>query len=231
MIASADRGAGPTPCAARRRTRGCRGSSTSSRRPCRPSPCASSAARTARRSPPRTGPARTRGGGRSGRCRRRGGRSSCRARAAPSALHSMCQPGRPGPHIVSHDGSSGADGCHSTKSSGSRLFGSSTLPPRSAGEREHLVARVVADRAEAGELRHVEVHRAAGLVGVAPVEHHADEPADVGDRRRGPRRRTAPASVLSASMSRRSAPPRRRRGRGSARRAGGPWRTAGRRRR
>ena len=32
----------------------------------------------------------------------------------------MCQPGRPGPHNESQDGSSGRLGCQSTKSSGSR---------------------------------------------------------------------------------------------------------------
>src|SRR5579875_2558926 len=40
--------------------------------------------------------------------------------------------GRPGPQRESQDGSSGSDRCHSTKSSGSRLFGSSGLPPCSA---------------------------------------------------------------------------------------------------
>ena len=103
-----------------------------------------------------------------------------------SAEHSMCQPGRPGPHSDSHDGSSGADGCQRTKSSGSRLFGSSGLPPRSRGQFEHLVALEVADLTEALELVHVEVHRPAALVGVALVEHHPDEAADVGDGGRGP---------------------------------------------
>ena len=56
-----------------------------------------------------------------------------------------------------------------------------------AGVREHLLLGVVAHLAEARERRHVEVHRAARLVGVAAVEHHADEAADVGDGRRGPR--------------------------------------------
>ena len=40
-------------------------------------------------------------------------------------------PGRPAPHGDGHDGSSGADGCHSTKSSGSRLPGRSGTLPRS----------------------------------------------------------------------------------------------------
>ena len=61
----------------------------------------------------------------------------CRSMVVPSsrkasAEHSMCQPGRPGPHNDSHAGSPAADGCQSTKSSGSRLLASSGLPPRSA---------------------------------------------------------------------------------------------------
>ena len=120
----------------------------------------------------------------------------CRSIVVPSsrsarAEHSMCQPGRPGPHSDSHDGSSSSDGCHSTKSSGSRLLGSSTLPPRSAANASISLAGVVRDRAEVGERRDVEVDGAAGLVGVAAVEHHADEAADVGDGRGGPRRRPA----------------------------------------
>ena len=51
---------------------------------------------------------------------------------------------------------------------------------------EHLLPRVVAHLAEAIEAADAEVHRPAGLVGVPPVEHHGDEPADVGDGRRGP---------------------------------------------
>ena len=48
------------------------------------------------------------------------------------ALHSMCQPGRPGPNGEGQDGSSGRDGCHSTKSSRLRCRGSSGVPPPSA---------------------------------------------------------------------------------------------------
>ena len=70
-------------------------------------PGASSGARTARRWPPRTGRPRTRGAGRSGRQP-----PPCRSMVVPSsrsasAEHSMCQPGRPGPHSDSHAGSSG----------------------------------------------------------------------------------------------------------------------------
>ena len=34
------------------------------------------------------------------------------------AEHSMCQPGRPGPNGLSHTGSPGFEGFHSTKSAG-----------------------------------------------------------------------------------------------------------------
>ena len=108
--------------------------------------------------------------------------SSRRARAE----HSMCQPGRPGPHCEGHDGSSGADGCHSTKSRGSRLSGSSGLPPRSAASLSISSRLRWLTWPNAVERGHVEVHRPAGGVGVAPVEHHADEPEDVVDGRRGP---------------------------------------------
>src|SRR4029450_1604607 len=43
----------------------------------------------------------------------------------------------------------------------------------------------VADLAEALEAGHVEVDAPARLVGVAPVEHHADEAPNVGDSRGG----------------------------------------------
>ena len=48
-------------------------------------------------------------------------------------------------------------------------------------EPQHLVTVVVADLAEAVPAPHVEVDRTTGLIGVAPVEDHADEPSDVGD--------------------------------------------------
>ena len=53
------------------------------------------------------------------------------------------------------------------------------------GEDEHVGPVQLAQLAEAGVAGDLEVDRAAGHVGVAPVEHHADEAADVGDRRRG----------------------------------------------
>ena len=56
-----------------------------------------------------------------------------------SAEHSMCHPGRPGPQRDSHEGSSGSEGCHRTKSRGWRLLGSSGFPPCSAA-RASMVA-------------------------------------------------------------------------------------------
>src|SRR3546814_18108774 len=58
------------------------------------------------------------------------------------------------------------------------------------GEPEHLLARVARHRPAVGEAGDVEVDGTAGLVGVALVEHHPDEPTDVGDCRR--RARLAP---------------------------------------
>src|SRR5690606_2562769 len=54
-------------------------------------------------------------------------------------------------------------------------------------EGQHLVTRVVADLSELREVGDLEVDRAAGLIGEALVEHHADEAADVGDGRGRPR--------------------------------------------
>jgi hypothetical protein len=58
-----------------------------------------------------------------------------------------------------------------------------------AGEADHLLVRVVADRPEGREPGHIEVDAAAGLIREPAIQHHADEPADVGNRRRRTRRR------------------------------------------
>ncbi len=84
------------------------------------------------RSPTRTGPSRTRGAGTRDPGRPRGCRSSRPSSRSTRAEHSMCQPGRPGPQRDSQAGSSGREGCQRTKSSGSRLLGSSGWPPCSA---------------------------------------------------------------------------------------------------
>ena len=106
-----------------------------------------------------------------------------------SAEHSMCQPGRPGPHIDSHHGSSRQRRLPEDEVERVALVGVVDVATALGGEREHLVAGVARHRAEVGERRDVEVDATAGLVGVAAVEHHADEPADVGDGRGGPGRR------------------------------------------
>jgi hypothetical protein len=52
------------------------------------------------------------------------------------AEHSMCQPGRPGPHGLGHDGSPGLTPFHSAKSRGSRLRSStSTRAPGCSSSR------------------------------------------------------------------------------------------------
>ena len=67
------------------------------------------------------------------------------------AEHSMCHPGRPGPQRDSQAGSSGSEGCHSTKSSGSRLLGSSGFPPCSAASSSMSGAVEAAEPTEARE--------------------------------------------------------------------------------
>ncbi len=47
------------------------------------------------------------------------------------AVHSTCQPGRPGPKGLGHDGSPSRSPRHTTQSRGSRLPGRSGSPPRS----------------------------------------------------------------------------------------------------
>jgi hypothetical protein len=77
----------------------------------------------------------------------------------------MCQPGRPPQHEVQ----------------GVALVGILDVAAALGRQAQHLVPVEVADLPEALEARDVEVDTAAGLVGVAAVEHHADEAADVGD--------------------------------------------------
>ena len=80
------------------RTQGCRATSTSFRRQAAPSPDASSGGPTVRRSRTRTGRSRIRGAEKI-----KSVPPPCRSMVRPSsrnasAEHSMCQPGRPGPH-------------------------------------------------------------------------------------------------------------------------------------
>ncbi len=161
----------PTPSGGRRRRPDCPGTWTSWCRPARPGPRGASAGRTAVRSPTRTGPSRTRGGGTPGRAHRRGRRWSPPAPAAPGPSTRCASPGRPGPHRDSHEGSSGSDGCQSTKSSGCRLFGSSGFPPCSAAMASMVGGSKWLTEPNAVERGHVEVDGTAGLVGPARLEH------------------------------------------------------------
>ena len=79
--------------------------------------------------------------------------------------HSMCQPGRPGPHGLSQAGSPGACACHSTKSSGSRLCGSSGPIAALVGDVQHLGPRQMAEPAEVRPGIDAEVDAAARHVG------------------------------------------------------------------
>ena len=93
----------------------------------------------------------------------------------------MCQPGRPGPHGLSQVGSPGACACHSTKSRGSRLCGSSGRLPRS------LATSSISDRGrwlsrpKAGPGIDVVVDAAARHVGEPALDQRADGGDDVGD--------------------------------------------------
>ena len=202
--------------AARGRTRGCRATSTSSRRPGAPSTGASSGARTAHRSPPRSGPARTRGGDRAGRHRRRAGRWSGRAPAARAPSTRCANPAGRVPTATPTPARPSSDGRHITKSSGSRLFGIVGFSPPLHRELLHPVAAEAAERAEVGRgdcrSRPCRRRRRRGhgrgsismtprMSGMAPVARGSDHGG----------------IVLSAAMSSSNGPSRRTRGRGSAR--------------
>ena len=85
------------------------------------------------------------------------------------AEHSMCQPGRPGPHGLSHAGSPGLAPFHRAKSPGLRLL----VADLDAGAGLHLLRVAVAQLAVIGVLAHVEIDVAAGGVGVALVDQAA----------------------------------------------------------
>ena len=97
-----------------------------------------------------------------------------RGRSVAIAEHSMCHPGRPGPHGDSHAGSSGSERCQSTKSSGSRLPGHVGSLPRSLAIGSISSRGEVRQLAEARPRVDVEVDVAVGDVGEPVV----DEPLD-----------------------------------------------------
>ena len=95
------------------------------------------------------------------------------------AEHSMCQPGRPGPISVSHDGSPGLGPFHRAKSRTSSLpysSASTRSPTRIASGIEPGEAAVRRPRGDPEE--HAAVVRA---VGVAAVEQRLDERRDLRD--------------------------------------------------
>ncbi len=92
------------------------------------------------------------------------------------AEHSMCQPGRPGPQGLSHDGSPGLDRFHSAKSPGWRF---STVGSIRAGQQVLRVA--VAELAVFGGLADVEIHVAARLVREPLGDQLAVDPDDLAD--------------------------------------------------
>ncbi len=108
--------------------------------------------------------------------------SSRRARAE----HSMCQPGRPGPHCRGPRRLVGRRRLPQDEVERVALDRVVGVPAPLGGQLQHLLPAEVADLAEVGERGHVEVDPAARLVGVAPVHHHPDEAEDVVDGRRGP---------------------------------------------
>ena len=93
------------------------------------------------------------------------------------AEHSMCQPGRPGPHGLSHAGSPGLALFHRAKSPGLRLL-VADLDARAGFQ---LLRVAVAELAVIGVLADVEVDVAAGRVGVALVDQRLDHLDHLGD--------------------------------------------------
>ncbi len=91
------------------------------------------------------------------------------------AEHSMCQPGRPSPHGLSHDGSPGLADFHSAKSATCR-FRSPPAPPSpciDSIERFESLPYL-------GVFADVEVHVAVRLVGESLVDQAFDELDDLG---------------------------------------------------
>ena len=105
---------------------------------------------------------------------------------SPSSLrlmaeHSMCQPGRPLPQGLSHEGSPGLAFFHRAKSAAERLR-SAVSPPSPC----MLVDVAMAELAVFGVLGHVEVHVAVGYVGKAFFDQRFGQRDDVGHVLGGP---------------------------------------------
>ena len=143
---------------------------------------ASRCARTARRRRrSRTGRSRTRGGGRSDRRRRRGCRCSARGSGWPSPSTRCASPAGPVPTASPRTARRAADFCQRTKSSGSRLLGSSGVLPRSLAMGSISSRGMWLSLPNSGSLLDREVDVAAALVGVALVDQRLDDLEHLGD--------------------------------------------------
>ena len=88
----------------------------------------------------------------------------------------MCQPGRPGPHGLSHAGSPGLELFQRAKSPGFRFGGG-----LDAGACHQLFGIAVAELAVVGVTGHVEVDVAPRRVGKPLVDQPRDDLDDLGD--------------------------------------------------
>ena len=100
------------------------------------------------------------------------------------AEHSRCQPGRPGPHGVSQDGSPGLAPFHRVKSRGSRLASRAVVGVLGG---PHRVQPLPGQGSVPGVGVHVEVHVPAAGVGVAALDQPPDQHDHLRDVPGGPR--------------------------------------------
>ena len=105
----------------------------------------------------------------------------------------MCQPGRPRPHGVGHDGSPGLAPFHSVKSRSSRLPVATPSPWCTSSIRWPDSCAVL------GEAQHVEVDVAVAGVGMPGVDQSLDQLDDLGDVAGGARFVADGGSTPSAS--------------------------------
>ncbi len=91
----------------------------------------------------------------------------------------MCQPGRPGPQGLGHEGSPGLADFHRAKSAAGPLALGHAAPFAL-----HRLDAAMAQLAVVGVLGHVEIDVALGLVGKALVDQRLGEVDDLVDRSR-----------------------------------------------
>ncbi len=95
--------------------------------------------------------------------------------ASHIATHSVCQPGRPRPHGVGHDGSPELGALPQREVALVALAGGDALAL------VHVVDPVAGQLAVVGQAQHVEVDVAAAGVGVPALDQPLDELDDLGD--------------------------------------------------